>query len=133
MYDTLFNCKHLWSDCTAAAPTNGAVTSTTVVHGQATIYSCTTAGYTLIGNATQTCTSGSLSAAAPTCEQGNFLTSFNIKYSYVTFPNVENRKKIGLLLVLLQIFTLSVFHQYYSWFSRYSHTCSVDRCIHSNK
>ena len=70
------------------APTNGAVTFTTVIHAQTTTYSCTTSGYTLIGTATQACTSGSLSAAAPTCEHGNFLTSFNIKYSYVTFPNV---------------------------------------------
>ena len=66
-------CKRPSLDCTAAAPTNGAVTSTTVIHAQTTTYSCTTSGYTLIGTATQTCTSGSLSAAAPTCEQGTKL------------------------------------------------------------
>ena len=89
MYDTHFNCKLLWSDCTAVAPTNGAVTSTTVVHGQTTTYSCTTSGYSLFGNATQTCTSGSLSDAAPTCEQGTFFISSYIKYLHVTFYNAQ--------------------------------------------
>ena len=52
--------------CTATAPANGQVDTTTPAHGADATYTCDS-GYTLSGSTTATCTTGTL-GAEPTCE-----------------------------------------------------------------
>ena len=64
------------SDCTPTAPTNGAVTPTTVIHGASVTFSCET-GYLVQGTATATCNDGTVTAA--TCAQGIEIYNTSLK------------------------------------------------------
>ena len=58
------------------APTNGAVTATTAIHGAAVTFSCD-AGYIIQGTALATCNDGTLTAA--TCAQGIVISNNSLK------------------------------------------------------
>eukprot|EP01116_Phalansterium_solitarium_P015896 TRINITY_DN3568_c0_g2_i1.p1 TRINITY_DN3568_c0_g2~~TRINITY_DN3568_c0_g2_i1.p1 ORF type:complete len:567 (+),score=93.55 TRINITY_DN3568_c0_g2_i1:58-1701(+) len=54
------------SSCTASAPVSGSASPTNVAHGGTVTYACNT-GYTLSGQANQTCVRGAFSDALPVC------------------------------------------------------------------
>ena len=74
----LINKYFLLDPCTATNPSEGTVSETAPAHGATITYSCTTTGYSLSGTATRTCTAGTLSGTAPTCQGGILANNYTV-------------------------------------------------------